>query len=163
MGCAAPPLRQAFPCCTASHIRSTPCPTCLQFGQQEPGSNEEIAAFAKSQHSASFPLFAKVDVNGASAAPLFTWLKANTPGARWGGEGKGAGFGLASLRACWPLGAALEPCLQHAAAAGAQPPVEGGEARAAGGRRKHSRAVGIFSCVTDTLCAHLPCRRGREA
>ena len=57
----------------------------LQFGQQEPGSNAEIAAFAKSQYGASFPLFAKVDVNGASAAPLFTWLKANTLGA--GGRG----------------------------------------------------------------------------
>ncbi|KAI7837566.1 hypothetical protein COHA_008581 [Chlorella ohadii] len=53
---------------------------CNQFGQQEPGSNAEIASFAKSQQGASFPLFAKVDVNGASAAPLFTWLKANTHG-----------------------------------------------------------------------------------
>ncbi|PRW60772.1 glutathione peroxidase [Chlorella sorokiniana] len=53
---------------------------CNQFGQQEPGSNAEIAQFAKSQYGASFPLFAKVDVNGAGAAPLFSWLKANTLG-----------------------------------------------------------------------------------
>ena len=76
------------PCRSGRHTYAaplrTPCPTPalrrMQFGQQEPGSNAEIASFAKSQHGASFPLFAKVDVNGASAAPLFTWLKANTHG-----------------------------------------------------------------------------------
>ncbi len=76
---AALPLRQTHLCSTAPHTLP-PALLCLQFGQQEPGSNAEIASFAKSQHGASFPLFAKVDVNGASAAPLFTWLKANTHG-----------------------------------------------------------------------------------
>lgn len=60
----------------------THCPCLLQFGQQEPGSSAEIAQFAKSQ-GASFPLFQKIDVNGDNAAPLFTWLKANTHGAGW--------------------------------------------------------------------------------
>lgn len=60
----------------------THCPCILQFGQQEPGSSAEIAQFAKSQ-GASFQLFQKIDVNGDSAAPLFTWLKANTHGAGW--------------------------------------------------------------------------------
>jgi glutathione peroxidase len=46
-----------------------------QFGQQEPKSNAEIKQFVTSRFDVKFPLFAKIDVNGANAHPLFTWLK----------------------------------------------------------------------------------------
>ena len=48
---------------------------CDQFGHQEPGSEEEIADFCELNYGVSFPLFAKVDVNGDGAHPLFSWLK----------------------------------------------------------------------------------------
>ena len=48
---------------------------CNQFGGQEPGTEEEIAAFCETSFGVTFPMFAKVDVNGDSADPLFTWLK----------------------------------------------------------------------------------------
>ena len=48
---------------------------CNQFGGQEPGTNEEIVAFCSSKYSVTFPLFDKVDVNGANQAPLYTFLK----------------------------------------------------------------------------------------
>jgi len=47
---------------------------CNQFGQQEPGDAAEIASFCKLTYDVSFPLFAKVDVNGPAAHPLFKWL-----------------------------------------------------------------------------------------
>jgi glutathione peroxidase len=47
---------------------------CNQFGQQEPGDAAEIANFCKLTYDVSFPLFAKVDVNGPSAHPLYKWL-----------------------------------------------------------------------------------------
>ncbi len=53
---------------------------CNQFGGQEPGSNSEIVKFCKTNYGVTFPVFAKVDVNGSSASPLFAWLKANAPG-----------------------------------------------------------------------------------
>lgn len=53
---------------------------CNQFGGQEPGSEGEIASFCESHYGVSFPLFAKVDVNGATAHPLFRHLKAAAPG-----------------------------------------------------------------------------------
>ena len=53
---------------------------CNQFGGQEPGSNEEIREFASSQYDANFPLFAKSDVNGDNASPLYNWLRAEQPG-----------------------------------------------------------------------------------
>ncbi|MHC5559320.1 glutathione peroxidase [Kocuria sp. U4B] len=46
-----------------------------QFGAQEPGTEEEIGAFCSRNYGVSFPLFAKVDVNGAAAHPLWTWLR----------------------------------------------------------------------------------------
>lgn len=49
---------------------------CNQFGAQEPGSNEEILEFAKSKYDVNFPMFAKIEVNGPNAVPLYTWLKA---------------------------------------------------------------------------------------
>ncbi len=53
---------------------------CNQFGAQEPGDADAIAAFCDTTYGVTFPLFAKVDVNGGDAAPLFTWLKAEAPG-----------------------------------------------------------------------------------
>jgi glutathione peroxidase len=53
---------------------------CNQFGQQEPGDAAEIATFCKLSYDVHFPLFAKIDVNGPGASPLFTWLKARAPG-----------------------------------------------------------------------------------
>jgi glutathione peroxidase len=54
---------------------------CNQFGGQEPGSADEIASFCSTRFDVTFPLFAKVDVNGAHAHPLFEHLKAEKPGA----------------------------------------------------------------------------------
>ena len=53
---------------------------CNQFGNQEPGSNSEIQQFCKINYDVSFPVFAKVDVNGANADPLFQYLKKGAPG-----------------------------------------------------------------------------------
>jgi glutathione peroxidase len=53
---------------------------CNQFGHQEPGSNAEIAAFCSATYQVSFPMFAKIDVNGPGADPLFRQLKADAPG-----------------------------------------------------------------------------------
>jgi len=53
---------------------------CNQFGAQEPGSEAEIGAFCSSTYDVTFPLFAKVDVNGADAHPLFQHLKNAKPG-----------------------------------------------------------------------------------
>jgi len=53
---------------------------CNQFGAQEPGTEKEIATFCELNYGVTFPMFAKVDVNGKSAAPVFTYLKAEKPG-----------------------------------------------------------------------------------
>jgi glutathione peroxidase len=53
---------------------------CNQFGDQEPGSEDEIAAFCERNYGVTFPMFAKVDVNGERAAPLYKWLKKEKPG-----------------------------------------------------------------------------------
>jgi len=53
---------------------------CNQFGQQEPGSEEEIGAFCRMNYGVSFPMFAKIDVNGAEAHPLFNHLKSARSG-----------------------------------------------------------------------------------
>ena len=53
---------------------------CNQFGAQEPGSEQEIAAFCEVNYGVTFPLFAKVDVNGDAAAPLYRYLKKEKPG-----------------------------------------------------------------------------------
>jgi len=52
---------------------------CNQFSNQEPGTHEEIMEFVK-QYNCTFPFFEKHDVNGASARPVFTYLKAKLPG-----------------------------------------------------------------------------------
>jgi len=51
-----------------------------QFGAQDPGSNDEIASFCQLNYGVSFPMMAKVDVNGAQAHPLWKWLTAAAPG-----------------------------------------------------------------------------------
>lgn len=53
---------------------------CNQFGAQEPGSEAEIAAFCASTYDVTFPMFAKIDVNGAATDPLYAYLKARRPG-----------------------------------------------------------------------------------
>ncbi len=53
---------------------------CNQFGAQEPGDAAEIANFCTLTYDVSFPVFAKIDVNGADADPLWRWLKAEQPG-----------------------------------------------------------------------------------
>jgi glutathione peroxidase len=53
---------------------------CNQFGGQEPGSNEEIVEFCTTRFSATFPIFAKIDVNGADTHPLYSWLKNQAKG-----------------------------------------------------------------------------------
>ena len=53
---------------------------CNQFGAQDPGSNGEIASFCEMNYGVSFPMMAKVEVNGASAEPLWQWLKGEAPG-----------------------------------------------------------------------------------
>jgi glutathione peroxidase len=53
---------------------------CNQFGAQDPGSNDEISSFCQLNYGVSFPMMAKVDVNGAGATPLFQWLTAEAPG-----------------------------------------------------------------------------------
>ena len=51
-----------------------------EFGQQDPGSNDEIGAFCQRNYGVSFPMMAKVQVNGAKAHPLWAWMKAEAPG-----------------------------------------------------------------------------------
>jgi glutathione peroxidase len=53
---------------------------CNQFGRQEPGTEAEIRTFCADHYAVTFPMFAKVDVNGASAHPLFRQLKAARKG-----------------------------------------------------------------------------------
>ena len=53
---------------------------CNQFGGQEPGNADEIAEFCKVNFGVSFPLMAKVDVNGTDASPLFDWMKSEKKG-----------------------------------------------------------------------------------
>jgi glutathione peroxidase len=54
---------------------------CNQFGGQDPESNENIAAFCSLNHGVTFPMMAKVEVNGPNADPLWQWLKQSAPGA----------------------------------------------------------------------------------
>ena len=53
---------------------------CNQFRNQEPGSAKEIQNFCKVNYGVTFPLFAKIDVNGANADPLYVYLKKQAPG-----------------------------------------------------------------------------------
>ena len=51
-----------------------------EFGGQDPGANEEIASFCEMNYGVSFPMMAKIEVNGNAAHPLYQWLKAEKPG-----------------------------------------------------------------------------------
>jgi glutathione peroxidase len=53
---------------------------CDQFGQQEPGNEQEIRTFCSTKYDVTFPLFAKIEVNGAGAHPLYKYLKQQQPG-----------------------------------------------------------------------------------
>ncbi len=53
---------------------------CDQFGNQEPGSDQEIASFCSTRFDVTFPMFAKVDVNGDDAHPLYAWLREEKSG-----------------------------------------------------------------------------------
>ncbi len=53
---------------------------CNQFGAQDKGSNDEIAEFCQLNYGVSFPMMAKIDVNGGDAHPLYQWLSAEAPG-----------------------------------------------------------------------------------
>ena len=53
---------------------------CNQFGGQEPGSDDSIQSFCQLNYGVTFPILAKVDVNGDNASPLFQWLKSEKPG-----------------------------------------------------------------------------------
>jgi glutathione peroxidase len=53
---------------------------CNQFGNQEPGSEAQIEEFCKLTYDVKFPMFAKIDVNGPDAHPLYNWLKGNAKG-----------------------------------------------------------------------------------
>ena len=53
---------------------------CNQFKNQEPGSDSEILEFCQLTFNVSFPMFAKIAVNGPESDPLYTYLKDNTPG-----------------------------------------------------------------------------------
>ena len=53
---------------------------CNQFGAQEPGDEAEIESFCKLTYDVQFPMFAKIDVNGPDAHPLYGWLKSNAKG-----------------------------------------------------------------------------------
>ncbi len=53
---------------------------CNQFGGQEPGTADQIEEFCKVNFGLSFPLMAKVEVNGPNETPLYSWLKSEAPG-----------------------------------------------------------------------------------
>ena len=53
---------------------------CDQFGHQEPGDESEIKSFCSTNYDVTFPLHAKIEVNGANAHPLYKWLKSEKAG-----------------------------------------------------------------------------------
>jgi len=53
---------------------------CNQFGRQDPGDNTQIENFCQANYGVSFPMMAKIDVNGSGADPLWKWLKSEAPG-----------------------------------------------------------------------------------
>ncbi len=53
---------------------------CNQFGQQDPGNNDEIQEFCQMNYGVSFPMYAKIDVNGSDTHPLYQYLKDEAPG-----------------------------------------------------------------------------------
>lgn len=53
---------------------------CDQFAHQEPGDEAEIAEFCRTTYDVTFPMFAKIEVNGTGAHPLYRWLRSEKPG-----------------------------------------------------------------------------------
>jgi glutathione peroxidase len=53
---------------------------CNQFGNQDPGSNDQIQSFCQVNYGVTFPVLGKIDVNGSNAEPLFEWIKSEKPG-----------------------------------------------------------------------------------
>ena len=53
---------------------------CNQFGSQDPGNDSEISAFCELNYGVTFPMMAKIDVNGPAAHPLYQWLSSEAPG-----------------------------------------------------------------------------------
>jgi glutathione peroxidase len=53
---------------------------CNQFGAQDAGTNDEIASFCQLNFGVTFPMMAKIEVNGANATPLYQWLCKEAPG-----------------------------------------------------------------------------------
>ena len=53
---------------------------CNQFGKQEPGDAAQIGSFCEKNYGVTFPMFEKIDVNGANAHPLYRWLTGEAPG-----------------------------------------------------------------------------------
>lgn len=53
---------------------------CNQFGNQDPGTNEEIKGFCQENFNVSFPMFSKIEVNGENAHPIWKWLKEQKSG-----------------------------------------------------------------------------------
>ncbi len=71
---------------------------CNQFGQQAPGTEEEIVSFCQLKYNVSFPQFAKVEVNGENELPLFTYLKEQMPTEEYHGlAAKGTGAMLKGI------------------------------------------------------------------
>ena len=62
-----------------------------EFGRQDPGTHEQIAAFCQKNYGVTFPMMAEVEVNGEAAHPVWKWLKAHAPGPK-GGEPIGWNF-----------------------------------------------------------------------
>ena len=56
---------------------------CNQFGGQEPGDARQIEAFCETKYDVTFPMFAKIDVNGSNAHPLYNYLKNEKIGPAW--------------------------------------------------------------------------------
>lgn len=72
-------LEQLYRQCNARGFEVLGFP-CNQFGKQEPGSSEQIGQFCEKNYGVTFPMFAKIDVNGPNTDPLFRLLKAARPG-----------------------------------------------------------------------------------
>lgn len=72
-------LQQLYQAYSAQGLEILAFP-CNQFGQQEPGTDTEIQQFCELNFKVSFPLFAKIDVNGENTAPLYWYLKEQAPG-----------------------------------------------------------------------------------
>ncbi|KAF2462217.1 glutathione peroxidase-like protein [Lineolata rhizophorae] len=70
-------IRESLPNGNDFEILGFPC---NQFGNQDPGSNDDIQSFCQANYGVTFPVLGKTDVNGDKAEPLFEWLKHEQPG-----------------------------------------------------------------------------------